>query len=222
MHTLLPPSVLRLTETAVLTLLENEAAHLFPTHALASPRAVGDAVQTFLANRLQNCFPPHTIRSFESGFERRSMEDMAFYDAAGNYYAIDVKTHNLGTNFNMPNLISVRRLARFYENDTNTYLLLIVEYELTPAGLHYTGCHFYPIEHIRWECLTLGALGWGQIQIANANHILFDTTQTRQGWMLQLCDNVQAFYDVELGKIGERRTWFDTVREYWTQHSANE
>ena len=81
----------------------------------------------------------------------------------------------------MPNLISVRRLARFYENDTNTYLLLIVEYELTPAGLHYTGCHFYPIEHIRWECLTLGALGWGQIQIANANHILFDTTQTRQG-----------------------------------------
>lgn len=54
MHTLLPPSVLRLTETAALTLLADEVAHLFPTHALASPRAVGDAVQTFLANRLQN------------------------------------------------------------------------------------------------------------------------------------------------------------------------
>ena len=39
------------------------------------------------------------------------MEDLAFKDLNGKYYAMDVKTHNLDTNFNMPNLISVKRLA---------------------------------------------------------------------------------------------------------------
>lgn len=218
MEARLTPTVLRQIEKTTLHLLKTEAGHLFSTKVLASPRAVGDAVQAFLADRFCTCFPSNVISRFENGFERRSMEDMAFYDTNGAYYAVDVKTHNLSTNFNMPNLISVRRLARFYENDTNTFLLLIVEYELTDTGLNYTACHFYPIEHFQWKCLTLGALGWGQIQIANANYLLFDTTLTRQKWMLQLCDNVQAFYDMELSKIGERRSWFDAVRDFWTKH----
>ena len=41
------------------------------------------------------------------------MEDFAFTDADNNYYAIDCKTHDIDTHFNMPNLISVRRLANF-------------------------------------------------------------------------------------------------------------
>lgn len=219
MNALLTPPVLRQVEANVLSLLAAQAAHLFPTKSLASPRAVGDAVQAFLGENLDRCFPADTIRNFENGFERRSMEDMAFYDHTGHYYAVDVKTHNTGTHFNMPNLISVRRLARFYENDTNTFLVLVVEYELTDEGLHYTDCHFYPIEHFRWDCLTLGALGWGQIQIADANRLHFDPSRSRREWMLQLCDNIQAFYDIETGKISGRRGWFDTVREYWTRHA---
>lgn len=219
MNALLTPSILRQAGDNVLSLLTSRAARLFPTRALASPRAVGDAVQSFLGENLDKCFPANTIRHFENGFERRSMEDMAFYDYAGHYYAVDVKTHNTGTHFNMPNLISVRRLARFYENDTNTFLVLIVEYELTNEGLCYTDCHFYPIEHFRWNSLTLGALGWGQIQIADANRLHFDPSLSRREWMLQLCDNIQAFYDIETGKISDRRGWFDTVREYWTRHA---
>lgn len=219
MNALLTPSILRQAGDNVLSLLTSRAARLFPTRALASPRAVGDAVQSFLGENLNKCFPANTIRHFENGFERRSMEDMAFYDYAGHYYAVDVKTHNTGTHFNMPNLISVRRLARFYENDTNTFLVLIVEYELTNEGLCYTDCHFYPIEHFQWNSLTLGALGWGQIQIADANRLHFDPSLSRREWMLQLCDNIQAFYDIETGKISDRRGWFDTVREYWTRHA---
>lgn len=43
-----------------------------------------------------------------SEFGRRAMEDMAFKDSSDNYYAVDVKTHNLDTDFNMHNLISVK------------------------------------------------------------------------------------------------------------------
>ncbi len=45
------------------------------------------------------------------------MADLAFQDQQGFYYVVDVKTHRTDTKFNMPNLTSVERLARFYEDD---------------------------------------------------------------------------------------------------------
>lgn len=185
-----------------------------------SPRAVGDAVQDFLSEHLLECFPAHVIKSFEAGFERRSMEDMAFYDTADCYYAVDVKTQNIATNFSMPNLISVQRLAKFYQNDTNFFNILMVKYEQEDEALHYTECHFLPIEHLKWECLTIGALGWGQIQIANANHVAIDRAQTRRQWMLDLCDRIDLFYEAEVGKIKERRSWFSGIRQYWENHKG--
>lgn len=53
------------------------------------------------------------------------MADFAFTDVDGNYYVVDSKTHNLGTSFNMPNLTSVERLARFYEDYHNYFAVLM-------------------------------------------------------------------------------------------------
>ena len=41
------------------------------------------------------------------------MADLAFKDKVSNYCVVDVKTHREGTVFNLPNLTSVDRLARF-------------------------------------------------------------------------------------------------------------
>ncbi|MBC6957825.1 MAG: hypothetical protein DWB44_16835, partial [Chloroflexi bacterium] len=46
--------------------------------------------------------------------------------------------------------------------------------------------------------------GWGQIQIANANRIIIDSSQSRRTWMLNLCDTVLDFYPREIAKIEER------------------
>ncbi|MBQ6966020.1 MAG: hypothetical protein IJP82_10120 [Bacteroidaceae bacterium] len=212
-------SLLENTSIAVLKLLNEKGQHLVSERSLHSPRAVGDAVQEFLGeqNGLQQCIPQNMLQSFESEFERRSMEDMAFYDINQQYYTVDCKTHNLNTVFNMPNLISVRRLANFYKNDTNVFCILIVEYEVKRKSIHYTNCHFKPIEAFSWDCLTIGALGWGQIQIANANVLKFEANPNRKAWMLQLCDLLDTFYDEEINKIGERKLWFKDIKEYWTQ-----
>ncbi len=53
------------------------------------------------------------------------MADLAFEDLDGYYYVVDVKTHRLSTKFNMPNLTSVERLARFYEDDKNYFVVLM-------------------------------------------------------------------------------------------------
>lgn len=210
-------SLLNETAAAVLELLNKNGQNIVNERSLSSPRAIGDAVQAFLGdqNGLQQCIPKNKLQSFENEFERRSMEDMAFYDVNSRYYAVDCKTHNLNTVFNMPNLISVRRLANFYKNDNNVFCILIVEYEVTNNSIHYTNCYFKPIEAFAWDCLTIGALGWGQIQIANANRLKFVEKIDRKAWMLQLCDFLDDFYNEEITKIGERKQWFKDIKTYW-------
>lgn len=202
----------------ILSLLNENCKNLVSKNSLSSTRAIGDAVQEYLANKgLATALNNTNIAHIENDFTRRSMEDMAFADKAGNYYAVDAKTHNLSTHFNMPNLISVQRLAKFYKNNQNTICVLIVAYAIENDQLEYKECYFKPIEAFSWDCLTLGALGWGQIQIANANRLIFNQTINRKKWMLDLCDRLSEFYDAEIGKIGERKAWFADIRKYWEQ-----
>lgn len=204
----------------LLKILQKDGSDIVKGYSLNSPRAIGDAIQAFLGSDkgLTAILKKHGIE-VKDDFTRRSMEDIAFTDEQGRYYAIDVKTHNLLTNFNMPNLISVKRLAQFYRrSDNNFFCILIVEYKVQDNILHYTKCHFKPIEAFNWDCLTFGALGWGQIQIANANILNFqDEHKTdRNKWMIDMCDKLQEFYDEEIGKITERKSWFAETKKYWS------
>lgn len=200
----------------ILEILNRDAQTIVSVNSMSSPRSIGDAVQEFLAQRgLAEALAEIGISHIDSDFSRRSMEDIAFEDNSGNYYAVDVKTHNLSTQFNMPNLISVRRLANFYRNDSNTFCILMVSYEVVDNKLEYRECNFKPIEAFSWDCLTLGALGWGQIQIANANDLQFNQLTSRKRWMLDMCDKLETFYDEEIGKIAERKDWFSKIRQDW-------
>jgi hypothetical protein len=200
-------------QTSVLTLLNagGEALGLTPR---SSPRSVGDSIQDYLSQNLQNILPNDLLDEYASEFSRRAMADVAFKDRDGNYYVVDIKTHCLSTKFNMPNLISVERLSRFYKESSNNFAIMYVAYDLTDNGWSFSECKFVPIEYLDWSCLTIGALGWGQIQIANAN-IINIVPQSRRKWMLALCEVLLDFYPREMGKIENRLTHFQTIRERW-------
>jgi hypothetical protein len=200
-------------EKNVLDLLNNN--QLMNYNTINSPRAVGDAVQTFLENNISKCFPHGLVTNINTTFARRSMADFAFEDADGQYYIIDFKTHNLDTKFNMPNLTSVERLTRFYNDFKNYFILLIVSYKIKGENLVFEKCHFAPIEQLDWSCLTIGALGWGQIQIANSNIITINEQNTRKKWMLDLCDVLDIFYPNEISKITNRIDHFRNIRIFW-------
>lgn len=204
----------------VLALLNASTAEI-GLHANASPRTVGDRTQEFLAERLIDSLPPHLVGDYAAEFSRRAMADLAFKDRAGNYYVVDVKTHCRSARFNMPNLISVERLTRFYEDRSNIFCLLIVSYDRVGDDWRFTECVFTPIEGLSWECLTIGALGWGQLQIANANaiHLL---SGSRRSWMLRLCDAMLHFYPREIGKIETRIGYFEAARQRWLLRGAEE
>ena len=200
-------------EKGILGVLNQQKDFLSASTA-GSTRAAGDAIQSIIEEQFEQILGQHG-GEYSAGFARRAMADLAFKDKLGNYYVVDVKTHREETTFNMPNLISVDRLARFYEDDANFFIMLMVKYGVTGTKVNFRKVHFVPIEHLSWSCLTLGALGAGQIQIANSKNIAIDSKNTRRTWMLELCDNVLQFYPREIIKLSKRIGKFEEVKAFW-------
>ncbi len=200
-------------EKKIQNFLNSQTDFLSP-RTINSPRAVGDAIQDLLAENFDEILGDLSL-NYSSDFARRAMADLAFNDKDGNYYVVDVKTHRLDSSFNMPNLTSVERLARFYEDDKNYFVVLKTDYKVQKTKIVIDKVNFVPIEFLDWDCLTLDALGWGQIQIANSNNVSVIANNSRKKWMLELCDSLFEFYPREIEKINERISYFDRVRKYW-------
>ena len=200
-------------ESSIVEMLNSQPDFLSARTA-PSTRAVGDAVENILSEHFQSLLGDMCVE-YSPSFARRAMADLAFTDVDNIYYMIDVKTHRLDTSFNMPNLTSVRRLVRLYEDDTNYFLLLMVKYRLEGTTLDVEDVHFVPVEFLGWDCLTIGALGWGQIQIANANNINIVQGYSRKQWMLELCDAALNFYPREIAKITDRIGYIESARQSW-------
>lgn len=163
-----------------------------------------------------NDFLGDFCQEYSRDFSRRAMADLAFIDSENFYTIVDVKTHREGTEFNMPNLTSVERISRFYESKTNVFSLLMVKYKVESLQVVVTDVKFAPIEFLDWSCLTIGALGWGQIQIKNSNNIQIVHGYSRKQWMLHLCDLLMnIFYPGEILKIEGRVGRFEQVRQFW-------
>lgn len=192
----------------------NSQDDFLSSRTINSPRAVGDAIENIIAENFGTILGNLT-KEYSSQFARRAMADIAFTDKDDFYYVIDVKTHRLDTRFNMPNLTSVERLSRFYEDDKNYFCVLKVNYRAENLKAIIEKVAFVPIEFISWDCLTLGALGWGQIQIANANTVTLIPKNRRKNWMIEMCDNLLNFYPKEILKINERIDHFKKVKRYW-------
>lgn len=194
----------------------NSVPDFLSAQTARSTRAAGDAIENLVAERFDS-FLGEWCKEYSSDFARRAMADVAFKDAEDFYCVVDVKTHREDTKFNMPNLTSVERLSRFYEDDANVFALIMVKYRLEQHAVIATEVTFAPIEFLDWDCLTVGALGWGQIQIANSNRIALNDGYSRRDWMLTLCDVMLQFYPREILKIQERVTRFEEVKTYWEQ-----
>ena len=194
--------------------LINNSPDFLSKNTAQSPRAAGDAIENLVAAAFDRILGEH-CGEYSSSFARRAMADLAFKDPDGLYYIVDVKTHRTDTKFNMPNLTSVERLARFYEDDANFFTVLLIRYGVQGLKAHVSDVTFVPIEFLGWDCLTIGALGWGQIQIANSNYIRIRPRYSRKRWMLELCDTMLEFYPKEIGKIQARIGYFVRVKQRW-------
>ncbi len=185
--------------------------------ALNSPRTIGDNVEKAISNEFGTIIEKTDIKisNFVANHSRRGMADFSFISGGFNY-VVDVKTHRTDAKFSMPNLISVKRLADFYqEEDKNYFVLFLISYKIKDNAIEFEKVSICPIEHLSWNCLTLGALGEGQIQIANGRNVNI-VPCSKKDWMLELCNKlIDSFYPKEKNKIDKRIEAFKVVRNFW-------
>jgi len=173
-----------------------------------STRGVGDAIEGLIVGEFRD-IARGLIDVVDTSFGRRAMEDLSFRIGSA-YYAVDVKTHREEPGFHMPNLTSVKRLMDFYEDDDNYFVIVMIKYHLTDTGsLEDVTAIVEPIEWFDWDCLRIGALGWGQLQFRSASDIRVNRSQTRKDWLCSFTGELREHYAREETKIKERLDYLE-------------
>ncbi len=145
---------------------------------------------------------------------KRSIEDVMVGDST----YVDIKTTDINSNFSMPNLISVERLRKLYQDPENKLVYIFVEYEVIDEELLDTltqdkyavikSIEIRPIESISWDCMHIQALGNGQLQLKNAHDTIELYRLGRADWMKQLKSEVLIYIEKQLAKLCKyRENW---------------
>ncbi len=200
-----------LYQTLALKMMQSLAARIsIPATLMSKQRTLGDAVENAVVERFADICAEFSTEVTVS-FSNRALEDVAFrYNSR--YFAVDVKTRNAAARFSMPNLISVDRLLKFYDNPDNYFVLAMIGYRvISPSSnrqetvmLQVGEIIVSDIEHIGWQSLTIGALGSGQLQIKDASKLVLNPESSRPDWLHELYYRLMRFYEGEIKKNGQR------------------
>lgn len=107
---------------------------------------------------------------------------------------IDVKTRQLGTDFNMPNLISVDRLDQILSNADMDLYYWMIDYEVLDDGsCTIRHSEIRAVWSLPWEAVAIQNLGKGQLQIKNWSQ-LSTYLDDRASWLQDLRAMRKIFY----------------------------
>jgi hypothetical protein len=161
-------------------------------------RSVGDKIEADCSDVVKTEFYTKYILPKS----KRSIDDFTL-NISDTTNLFDVKTHFIQSDkgFSMPNLISVKRLKKVLENNSQTLSYIFVDYKRENGIVHIEDVHIKYVWELDWSMLTIGALGKGQLQIKDANKELVFTNIGKEKWFDILKEKVADFYKKELTKI---------------------
>lgn len=179
--------LLRSLNDKVKSFIKSHELDIAPNFAV-KPRAVGEAYEELMQDNFEQLLGTDG-QKYEKATRAKATADFSFYGNDGKYYAVDVKTHCIGK-WGMPNLISYKKLQKFYNDSNNTFLILLIEYTVEDGKVIPSKPKLVPIEWISWDCLAVqGTLG--QIQIKNAE-IVYPYGLSRNEWIEDFNSNVHG------------------------------
>lgn len=182
----------------------------------SSVRTVGDKMPEIIKAGFEKILIDFAI-SFEYPTSRKKNANIVFNGKDGMKYHVDIITHNVETEFNMPNITSVDRLQELYVDNANIFVVLLIDYKPSESEKCIVNVNFIPIEFMSWKCLTIGALGVGQIQIKKASVISKIEKNSRKVWMNEFTERLIEFYVHENLKLGQRLVKANESRVDWQQ-----
>lgn len=176
-------------------LLNTEMPDYIPVGRGIMQRGVGDIVEAHVRELIIDNYPNAKYPS-----SPRSIEDVEI-QSDDITLKLDIKTHNLDASFSRPNLISIKRLNDYYKDPNNSLAYIFVSYKFDKDNIEIFDISVAYIEHIKWDSLSIGNLGKGQLQVNNMHKIEFDLTQKRNEWIDTFRKNGIIYYNKLTEKI---------------------
>lgn len=173
----------------------------FTISEASEQRSVADIVEFEIKNILKGLYKTNLIKKYLEPRSKKSIEDMTLvgHDNVKNY--VDTKSHNIGSEFSMPNLTSVEKLRKLLLNDKEELIYVFVSYGVNGQNVHITKIDVKYVWELSFDMLRIGSLGKGQLQITNMNKELKFTDIHKEKWLEELKSKVREYHNQRIKQI---------------------
>lgn len=168
-----------------------------------SVRAVGDKIPAVVGKRISAIFSKYIVE-FNILNSSKKICNVMIKDKFENEYYVDIITHNITKDFARPNITTVKTIEKLYKNNKNIFLILLIHYNPNLNKNFITKVQLFPIECLTWDCIEIGALGNGQLQIKNSSNIIINKEFDRETWKDEFQKRLMVFYKKQQTKINKR------------------
>lgn len=165
-------------------------------------RTVGDLIENKVSQILYGS-TSELISEKRAPRSKKSIEDVAIISNGVTYY-IDQKTHDINSDFSMPNLTSIDKIKKLFLTKNQELIYVFVSYGLVNAIVIIDKIEVFFIWELDTSILGVGALGKGQLQIKNANKELVFTNKGKQEWYSDFKKSVQKYLNKQIDKINKQ------------------
>ena len=166
-------------------------------------RTIGDLVEKKVIEIvLQNQSP--IINEVKLSTGKKSMEDVSVV-SNGVTYMLDPKSHNVDSEFSMPNLSSISRIKKLFDNDKKEMMYVFVDYKIDGQVVRIEDIKVLYLWELDMSMLGIGALGKGQLQIKNLNKELVISDEGKQIWYGKLKTQVKEYLVKQIKKIEKQK-----------------
>lgn len=162
-------------------------------------RTVGDLIESKVSEILKNT-SSDLITEIRAPRSKKSIEDVTLVSSGVTYY-IDPKTHDVNSDFSMPNLTSIEKIKKLFLKSTEELVYVFVSYRIQEGVINIVDVKVFFIWELDISILGIGALGKGQLQIKNANESLVFTSKGKENWYDDFKKVVQVYLKKQITKI---------------------
>jgi len=145
-------------------------------------RGIGDLIQAEASRIFAQLVDAQLGFEHAEASSRRSPEDFSISNGEV-FVMFDVKTHEVGADFSMPNLISIERLWNILEDEEVDIYYIFIDYNTDGDNATIEHVEIRHVTNLSLEDLRIGNLGKGQLQISNGANRVRDSELNPNEWM---------------------------------------
>jgi len=164
-------------------------------------RSVADLIEFRVKSILMKLSDNDLVSKCLEPRSKKSIEDMSIVGKDGIKYYTDTKSHNINSDFSMPNLTSVEKLRKLLKKNNEELIYIFVSYTIIGQNVNILDISVKYVWELSFEMLRIGSLGKGQLQISDMNKQLKFTNIGKQSWLDELKTNVVKYHDQRINQI---------------------